>query len=56
MKYKKWGVVCNHVVSDWENRWHEMSHNALQTYSDGPSGCAKSVSGMGDYRGLKMAL
>ena len=49
MKYKKWGVLWNHVVSYWENWWEEIIHDAPQTYSDGPSGCAKSASEVGDY-------
>lgn len=38
MKYKKWGILWNHVVLDWENCWDEMSHDTPQAYSDGPSG------------------
>ncbi len=31
-----------------------MSHDAPQTYSDGPSRCAKLVSDVGDYRDMTM--
>ena len=54
MKYKKWGVVWNHIVWDWETQWDEMSHDAPQTYSNEPSRYTKSASDVGGYRGMAM--
>lgn len=54
VKYKKWGVVWNHVVSDWENRWDEMTYNAPQAYNHGTSRCAKSTFDMGHFKCMKI--